>query len=250
MQLSVIIPCYNCEKYIQETVNSVLKQKYTDFEIILIDDCSTDNTLSIIKEYQKKDARIRVFFNEKNIGVALTRNKGVEVANADYIAFLDSDDVWYEEKLEIQMQYMLTHENVDMTATSYELYDGEMINKINTYEIPENINYNMMLYENVIGLSTVIMKKKVFSVFKMSNEYMHEDYELWLKLLKNDYVIIGIREVLVKYRVFQDSRNSNKFKSLKERIKILYYEENMSLVNILRYTFVYSLKGIIKYKKI
>ncbi len=247
--VSVIVPCYNCEKLVAETINSIINQSYSDFEIITIDDCSKDNTLKVLKDLAEKDKRIIVIENQKNMGVALTRNNGVKVAKGEYIAFLDSDDIWHRDKLKIQMEYMLSND-VDMTATSYELYDESMENIINSYQVAEDISYNTLLYENVIGLSTVVMKKDVFNLYKMTNKYIHEDYELWLKLLKNGFKISGIKQPLVKYRVLDSSRNASKIKSLKGRVKILYYEENINPILICKYTFVYAIKGIIKYRKI
>ncbi len=247
--VSVIVPCYNCEKLVVETIESIINQSYTEFEIIAIDDCSKDNTLNILKKLSAMDSRITVLKNENNLGVALTRNHGVEVAKGDYIAFLDSDDVWHKDKLQIQMEYMLKN-NVDMTATSYDLYDETMEKLISSYEVVEQISYKTLLNENVIGLSTVVIKKEVFNKFKMTNKYIHEDYELWLKLLKNGFKIVGIKKPLVKYRVLYSSRNASKLNSLKGRVKILYYEENINPFLIFKYSFVYAVKGVIKYRKI
>lgn len=233
--ISVIIPCYNCAEFIEEAVNSILKQSFQKFEVILIDDCSKDNTFSLIKDLEKKDERISVYRNNANLGAALTRNKGVELAIYEYIAFLDSDDVWNKEKLKIQIEYLIKNSNVDVVVTSYELFDEKMEERISCYNTIESIRYKKMLYENLIGLSTVVMKREVYKKFKMTNKYIHEDYELWLKLLKNGYKIDGIKVSLVKYRVFANSINANKIKSLKGRFKILYKEEKVNPILICKY---------------
>ncbi len=249
MGVTIIVPCFNCEKFVQETVNSILEQSYKEYEIILIDDCSKDDTYSILKKYEQNNEKIRAYKNDANIGVALTRNKGVDLAKHKYIAFLDADDVWHKDKLKIQVEYMETNKDVDMTATSYDLFDEKMLNKINSCKVPCNITYKTLMYENVIGLSTIVIKKDVFTKFKMSNKYIHEDYELWLKLLRNNFKIVGINKQLVKYRVLDSSRNASKWNSLKGRIEILFREEKINPILIVWYTFVYAIKGVIKYKK-
>ncbi len=248
--VTVIIPCYNCEKYIEQTLDSVLNQSYSDFKIIAIDDCSTDTTLQILKEYSKKYSKVKIHSNKENLGVAHTRNKGVKMSNFPYIAFLDADDVWEKEKLAVQMKYLIENTEVDVACTSYLLCNEELSEQISIYKVPKDIKYKTLMYENVIGLSTVVLKKEVFQKFEMNNKYMHEDYELWLKLLRNGYKAVGLHDVLVKYRVYNQSRNTNKINALKERMKILYYEEKINFFNILIYTLVYGIRGLKKYKKI
>ncbi len=249
LAVSVIVPCYNCENFVEETINSILEQSYTDYEIILIDDCSKDNTFSIIKKYEESYENIRAYKNTRNIGVALTRNTGVDLAKHKYIAFLDADDIWHKDKLRIQMEYIVENKEVDMLATNYQLYDEKLLNKINDCVVPKKITYKTLMYENVIGLSTTLIKKEVFDKFKMSNKYIHEDYELWLKLLKNGYQIHGIEKPLVKYRLLETSRNASKWNSLKGRVLILCKEEKINIFFIGIYTIIYAFKGIIKYKK-
>lgn len=249
MTISVIIPCYNCEKFIQETLDSVKNQSYEDLEIIAIDDCSSDNTISVLEEYKKNEDRLKVYKNINNLGVAQTRNKAVELAKGEYIAFLDADDVWLQNKLEQQVELLINNQEVDLVYTGYALYDETLQNKISTYHVPTKISYNEILYENFVGLSTVIVKRNIFLKFRMNNNYIHEDYVLWLKMLKNGHVFRGINESLMKYRVFHGSRNASKMNSLIGRVKILYFEEKINPVKILKYISVYAIKGLFKYKK-
>ncbi len=251
LNVSIVIPCYNCDKYIIETLKSLEKQIYTKFELIIIDDCSTDNTLLTLIKYQKchPNINIRIYKNETNLGVALTRNRGVSLAKSEYIAFLDADDTWDEKKLEIQMEFMNNRPFIDMSYTAYNLYDETLKSLISVYNVPKKAIYNNMLYENIIGLSTVIIKKSVFEKYQMSNKYIHEDYELWLKLLKTNHKIRGINRPLVNYRVFEKSKNSNKFKSFIGRIKILHIEEKISIYMLIKTSVVYLIKGMKKYKK-
>ncbi len=250
MTVSIIIPCYNCNSFIEETLNSVVNQSYENFEIIAIDDCSTDNTLDKLESFAKREVRLKVYKNDENIGVAYTRNRGVELASGEYVAFLDADDVWEVNKLKKQVDKIIEDNSIDLCYTAYSLYNHNMENVINNYSVPNKVFYKDMLYENYIGLSTVIMKKKLFTQYEMSNKYIHEDYVLWLKLLKNNCKFIGIDEFLVKYRVFENSRNSSKIKSLIGRMKILRYEEGINIIALFKYIFVYSIRGVSKYKKI
>lgn len=247
--VSVIIPCYNCSEFIEMTLKSVLEQSYEEFEIILIDDYSSDDTYSLMVALANNDKRIRVYQNERNIGVALTRNRGVELAVYEYVAFLDADDVWERDKLKYQMNLLLNNKYIDVSYTAYRLFDEKLDNCLNEYNVPKSVNYKCMLYENIIGLSTVVIKKTAFNKFKMTNNYIHEDYELWLKLLKNNFRFAGINKFLVKYRVFNSSRNASKINSLIGRLKILYYEEKINPILICKYSFVYGIRGISKYKK-
>lgn len=249
MMISVIIPCYNCGNFVQETLDSVTNQTYSDFEIIAIDDCSNDNTLSVLEKYSENEDRLKIYKNKDNLGVAQTRNKAAELAKGKYIAFLDADDVWVRDKLEQQVLILENDKKVDLSYTSYTLYNETLQNIISVYNVPTNVVYQDMLYENFIGLSTVVVRRDVFLRFKMSDEYIHEDYVLWLKLLKNDYKFLGINKSLMKYRVFQGSRNASKFNSLIGRIKILYLEEKMNPLKIIKYISVYIVRGIFKYKK-
>lgn len=248
LKISIVIPCYNCEKYIKETIKSVLNQSYKDFEIIAVDDCSTDNTYNILKNMQISDSRIKVHKNHINIGVAETRNIGVEIARSEFIAFLDSDDSWYKDKLKTQINFMIRN-NISISSTGYELWNGDMTKKIRYYNIPVNITYERLLNENFIGLSTVIIKKDIFQKFKMNSKYIHEDYALWLRLLRNNYKIIGINQPLGKYRVLDSSRNANKIRSLIGRIEILYFQEKIGLFSMCKYIVNCVIRGYRKYRK-
>ncbi|MGB4386964.1 MAG: glycosyltransferase family 2 protein, partial [Caldicoprobacterales bacterium] len=120
--VSIITPAYNCEKYIGETIESVLKQSYENWELIIVDDCSTDNTKSVVEEYIKRDKRIKYYSLDVNSGAAVARTKAMELASGEYIAFLDSDDLWMPNKLEKQISFMKAN-NYNFTCTSYEQVD-------------------------------------------------------------------------------------------------------------------------------
>ena len=157
--ISIIMPAYNCEKYIGEAIDSVLAQSCRNWELIIIDDGSADNTSSIITEYLQKDSRISLLSNEKNIGVSATRNRGIEFAKGNWIAFLDSDDIWTPYKLEKQIE-TAQEKNGEFifTGSAYINEEGKPYKGI--FEVPEKVSYKELRKQNVISCSSVLIKKK------------------------------------------------------------------------------------------
>lgn len=209
--VSIVTPSYKSSEFIVQTIESVLVQTYENWELLIIDDCSPDNSNIIIEEFQKQDNRIRLIKLEKNSGPANARNEGIKQAKGRYIAFLDSDDIWLPQKLEKQIRFM-NENNLSLTYSAYETID-ENGNYINTRNIKRNITYKNMLKSNQIGNLTGI-----YDCEKIGKYYMydvgHEDYTLWLKIMKDVKQTIGITEVLAKYRIVKSSISSNKFKVL------------------------------------
>ena len=217
MKVSIITPSYNSEKYISETIQSVLDQTCQDWEMIIVDDVSTDDSPQIIEQYTQKDSRIKLIRSKQNSGPARARNKAIKEAGGKYIAFLDSDDVWFPEKLEKQVMFMKENDLV-ITYSAYETMDEHSI-YINTRNIQEIITYKDMLKSNRIGNLTGIYDSDFFGKVYMK-EYGHEDYILWLELLKQIESTKGISEPLAKYRIVSKSISSNKLKVLKWQWKI------------------------------
>lgn len=213
---TVIIPIFNCDQYIRASVESALEQSYKNLEIIIIDDCSSDETCRIITDIEAMDDRIKIIRNEANLGVAETRNNGFSVATGDYIALLDADDLWHQDKLEKQIDFMQqTHCDLSYTSHTYIDTDGNAIRKPNI--IPEKTCLEDLLINNVICCSTVVLKRQLVKSFKMNSKYQHEDYALWIELLNNGYTARGVIEPLVEYRIHKNSRSHNKFRAAKGR---------------------------------
>ncbi len=210
--VSIITPSYNSEKHITETMDSVLAQTYKNWEMIIIDDCSTDRSREIIEKYTQRDRRIGLIFSSENVGAARARNLGIEQATGSFIAFLDSDDVWFPEKLEKQIKF-LTENSLVVTYSAYETMDEDS-KYINTRNIQKTITYADMLKSNHIGNLTGIYDTEFFGKVYMQ-EHGHEDYILWLELLKQIKSTKGIPEPLAKYRIMSGSISSNKAKVLK-----------------------------------
>lgn len=243
--VSIITPIYNGEKFIEETIISVKKQTYTNWEMIIVDDCSKDNSEKIIKKLAESDERIKYFRLDKNSGVANARNTALKISKGRFAAFLDADDLWLPEKLEKQIDFMLEH-NIEISFASYELIDEKGIKKNKVIRVPEKINYEKLLKENVIGCLTVVIDKSKVNFFEMPN-IRHEDYITWLSLLKKGYKAYGIYEVLALYRKLDTSVSSNKLKSAKWRWDIYRNVEKLSLTQSLYYFLHYSIKGILKH---
>lgn len=246
--VSVIMPAYNAEEYISEAVQSVMAQTYTNWELLILDDCSTDSTADKARCFSDLDPRITLYSNPKNIGVALTRNKGMALAKGSWVALLDSDDIWHKDKLEKQL---VTAENTgaDIIYCSYSLMDknGE---HLSDFIVPERTSYYDMLRKNVIGCSTVFMRSPILIHHHFSTEHYHEDYVLWLELLKSGYIAAASTDVLVDYRIVDGSRSNDKLKSARNRWLIYREIEKLSLGKSVRVFVAYAFNGFIKHKRL
>ena len=241
--VSVIIPAYNCENVLSDAVDSVLKQTLQNLEILIIDDCSTDGTLTLAEELAQNDERIRVIRNEANLGVAMTRNRGIDAASFEWIAFLDSDDIWLPEKLEKQIE-CLFQTGADLCYTGYCCVDidGKEVGK--PHNVPTEINWHRMLSENVVGCSTALFRKP--DELRMRPEYFHEDYVLWLELMLNDYIFAGVSEVLMKYRVWDSNRSGNKKNAARNRWLVYRQFLRINVVVAAFYFGVYAVKDLLR----
>ena len=212
--VSIITPVYNAERFLSDTIKSVQNQTYKNWEILLIDDCSKDNSAQIIKEFQKYDNRTKYIKLKKNSGASVSRNEGIRNAKGRFIAFVDSDDIWKPEKLEIQIKYMLK-ENLGFTFTSYRYMkeNGELTNKI--AKAPSKINYNGLLKNTIIGCSTVVIDREIVDYFEMPLVRRGQDTATWLQILRKEKYAYGIEQDLVNYRLVGESLSSNKIKALK-----------------------------------
>ncbi|NFP91586.1 glycosyltransferase family 2 protein [Clostridium sporogenes] len=217
--ISIIMPVYNCQKYIEKAINSVITQTYKSWELIVIDDESKDNTIKIIEKLSNKDQRIRFYKNEKNLGVSETRNKGISLANGEWIAFLDSDDMWKPSKLEKQIIISNTVEaEFIFTGSSFINENGIYYEGI--LEVPEKVNYKKLRNHNVISCSSVLIKKKFFKDIRMEKDDMHEDYAVWLRVLNTGVCAYGINEPLIVYRISPNSKSGKKIRTIKMTYKV------------------------------
>lgn len=214
-KVSIITATFNSERFIEQTIISVLNQTYTNWELIIVDDASTDSTLSIINIFSSKHTNIRVFVNETNQGAAITRNKGTEEARGDFIAFLDGDDLWKPTKLEKQLSFMAKRK-ADVSFSSYDLMDedGELLHK--TVKALPKLSYKKFLKCNYIGNLTGIYNVSALGKLYAPNLRKRQDWLLWLKAVeKSGKPALGMEESLAIYRVRKNSISSNKIQMLK-----------------------------------
>lgn len=224
--VSIIMPAYNAERYIEEAVRSAMAQTVTDWELLIIDDCSGDSTCSVAERLAREDKRIALFHNEENLGAAGTRNRGLELCRGKYVALLDSDDVWHPDKLEKQLE-RLRQTGADLSYSSYAVIGEDGKKAKGDYIVPENASFKKMLKENVIGCSTVLLDARIAKQYRFDTSFFHEDYVLWLRLLRDGYTAAGCGEVLVDWRYIESSRSFDKQKSARNRWKI--YREYLKL---------------------
>lgn len=243
--VSIIMPAYNAEKYISESIKSVLAQTYRNWELIVVDDCSNDGTINIIKQYQMLDNRIRVIYLKCNAGVANARNVGMELAQGRYIAFLDSDDLWLDIKLEEQIRFMQQNQ-IYFSFSQYRRFTDK--NKGRIIDALPCVNYQKALYGNPIGCLTVCLDRRFIREFKFSKQ-RHEDYIAWLNILKNNNICAyGIPKTLALYRVGNsNSLSSNKMKSMLWTWNVYRKSQNLSIASSLYYMLFYIIKGIFKH---
>lgn len=242
-EVSVIIPAYNCSRTIKQAIDSALCQDVIS-EIIVIDDCSPEDLTECLAEY-KSNPQVRLYKNETNLGVAATRNKGVQLAEGEYVAFLDSDDIWRTGKLSKQLAVM-KKTGVVLSSTARELMEEDGTHTGRILPVPEKITYKGMLYGNVINCSSVVMKREVAAEFPMGDDNAHEDYICWLQILKKYGEAAGINEPLLLYRMVKNSKSGSKLHSAKMTYQV-YRKMGFGTVKSLGYFAGYAIHGVKKY---
>ncbi|MDQ6469961.1 glycosyltransferase family 2 protein [Flavobacterium sp. LHD-80] len=217
--VSILIPTYNTEKFIRETLQSVQNQSYSNWEMILVDDASTDQTVAIIEEFAQDDNRIKLFKLEKNSGNGFARNIALEKASGKYIAYLDADDLWFPEKLEKQIQFLKTN-NLTFTFSFYDCIDDDGNNLKRRVETPVPLTYNQLFFCNYVGNLTAIYDADFFGKIKLESSQKRQDWRLWLTILKQIKTAEAIPESLAFYRIRKDSISSSKFKLIKHNFGV------------------------------
>lgn len=230
--VSIIVPVYNVEKYIRETMDCVRAQTYLNWELLLVEDCGTDSTLDVIEEYmnENQDERIRLIRQPSNMGAARARNRGLEEAQGRYIAYLDADDLWVPEKLEKELHFM-QEKDAAFAFTGYEFADANGVGTGKVVRVPETMNYKQALSNTTIFTTTVM-----FDTEKIPKELLEmpiiksEDTALWYKVLRNGYTAYGLDENLVKYRRVGKSLSSNKLEALRRIWNLYRKAEGLSVL--------------------
>lgn len=233
--VSIITPVYECEKYIRQTIESVQAQTYTNWELLLADDCSPDKSAEIIAEYAKDDSRIQYIKLSQNGGAAIARNAALDQAKGRYIAYLDADDIWLPEKLKKQIEFM-TQNNVVFTCCDYEKIenDGTPLNKI--VHMPKTISYEQLLRNTIIQTVGVIVDTDGVDrdLLVMPNVRRGQDSATWLQMLRNGVKFFGQNEVLAQYRRVPQSLSANKLNAMKRTWYLYRGVEKLSVTKSLR----------------
>lgn len=244
--ISILMAAYNAEKTIEQAIASVTAQSFRAFELIVIDDCSVDRTREIVTNLQKSDSRIRLVQQEKNRGVSAARKRGLEEAQGEWIAILDSDDLWEPQKLEKQLDLSRkTNAQLIFTASGFIDEDGNRIDW--TLHAPERLSYRRLLKQNLVSNSSVLVKKDLYEKYYSSGDGMHEDFATWLRITKSGTDAFGIDEPLLIYRLSASSKSGNKKKAALMNWNTYRYV-GLSLPEAAYYMVCYTVNGLLKYR--
>lgn len=243
--ISIVVPVYNAEKYIQDTLNNILEQTYPNFELLLVDDCSNDNSFSILKKYEEADDRIHVYRLKENSGPAAARNEGISHAKGRYLVYQDADDLWNIQKLEHQLAFTREH-GYAFTFTSYEFADEEGNRNGKIVHVPAKITYEEALSNTTISTITVMFDRMQIKdeILKMPEGVGGEDTATWWKILRHGYTAYGLDENLSVYRRYSGSRSSNKLYAIRVAWCNYRYRENLPILKCMKYFTGYVVRAI------
>lgn len=244
--VSIITPVYKAERVIGETIRSVQAQTYRHWEMILIDDCSPDHSAQVIQQLAAEDSRIKYHRLERNSGAAVARNKAISLAKGEYLAFLDSDDLWAPEKLERQLAFMSEHQAA-FSFTRIQMIDAEGKIVKADVPIPDKADYKYLLRHTVIATSTVVVNRRLTGDFSMPLRRGGQDYATWLQLLRTTDYAYGLNECLTSYRTGGQSLSSNKFKSIQQVYTIQTEDEHIGKIPAAFNTLCFCIYAFKKY---
>ncbi len=242
--ISIITPSFNCEKFIADTIKSVINQTYKNWELIIVDDCSTDDSVKIINDFVDKDNRIKLIKLIENSGPAVARNKAIEVAKGDYMAFLDSDDLWVSVFLKKSVEAVQNTEG--FVFSSYHRYDKNLNPYLKDFIVPLRVNYYDILKTNSISCLTAFIDIKKLGKIQMPKILYRQDMGLWLKYLKKINYAIGIQEPLAIYRIRKESHSRNKVNLLRYQ---WYFYRNIEQLNVFKSLYYFVLWSFYGFKK-
>ena len=245
--VSIITPAYNAAGYVQTAISSVRDQTYQNWEMLIVDDCSSDNTVEIVEQAAAMDPRVRLIRQPKNGGPAAARNSALNAAKGRWIAFLDSDDLWLPQKLELQLAFQRTHgAKITFTAFSRITADGRTTGRL--INIPERVSYQQLLGNTVIATSTVIIDREMSGEFRMKAIY-YDDFGCWLDMLRGGDAALGLKCDLMRYRVVRKSVSRNKKNSARQVWRTYRTVEGIGLLRAAWYFVNYAVNGYLKYRR-
>ncbi len=227
-KVSIITPSHNSSLFIKDCIESVQNQSYTNWEMLIVDDASKDNSVELIQSISNNDSRIKLIALTKNVGAAEARNEALAHSKGKYIAFLDSDDMWLSSKLEKQIKFMQSS-NCAFSFTAYQPMSENGSQKFSEIHVPSKIDYHSYLKNTIIGCLTVIIDKEQTGDFRMPNIRSSHDMALWLDIMKRGFKAYGLNEKLAYYRLVSNSNTSKKWKAATEVWKVYRTIEKLSI---------------------
>lgn len=246
--ISIIMAAYNAEKTIVEAIDSVLQQTYSNFELLVINDCSEDGTEELINKFVRQDSRVRLINNAHNMGVSHTRKHGLDEAKGEWIAILDSDDMWLPDKLEKQISMQKkTHAKLLYTGSAFIDKDGKQLSW--RLSVPTVIEFKQLLKQNILSNSSALVRKELYKRYYAIDDAMHEDFAIWLQIMRSGVKAYGINEPLLIYRLDINSKSGNKFKAAVMNWNTYRYI-GLNVFEALYFECWYTIKGILKYKNL
>ena len=242
--ISVIIPFYKKKDYFFKTISSLENQSYKNFEVIIIYDDPDKTDLSYVIKSLKRIKKKKIIINNKNLGVGLSRNRGIRKSKGSYLAFLDADDIWHKDKLKKQLKFM-KEKKIDFSYTSYQIVNikNKVVKKIFA---PKKINHRKLLYSCNIGLSSVMVRHKLLKKNKFKNLKTKEDYLLWLILSKKKVKMLGMNSILLSWKKTQNSLSSSTVQKLQDAFKVYNTYLKFNILQSIFLTIVLSLNFILK----
>lgn len=245
--ISIITPVYNAEKYLLQAIDSVLAQTYNNWEWILIDDCSTDNSYKILKKIADRDSRIKIYRNRVNSRAFQSRNNALNISKGSFVAFLDADDLWAPKKLELQIEFM-QQKSSWFSYTDFDRFISDFRKPFRREKLPKIATYKRILTNNYIATSTVMIWREKIGDFYMSDVY-YDDFMLWLDLLKRIKIGHKLSHNLMHYRLTSGSLSINKFKSAKEVYKMFTQKMGFSYIKGVGYFMAWVVNTTLRYMK-
>ena len=245
--VSIVTPTFNSAKYISETIQSVQKQTYQNWEMILVDDCSTDNTINLIKDFITKDKRIQLYQLESNSGPAVARNKGIENVSGKYMTFLDADDIWFEDFIENSIK-TIEETKVHFVFSSYKRSDEELNFIYSDFIVPEKVTYTDILKSNSISCLTAFLDIETLGKKSMPLIRKRQDMGLWLQYLKEIPFAYGIQEPKAIYRIRENSLSRKKSNLIKYQWQFYREVEKLNVFQSTYYMLHWMYRGFMKYR--
>ena len=245
--VSIVTPTFNSEKFIEATIASVQAQTHQNWEMIIIDDCSSDQTIKMIEKFINQDPRIQLISLQKNVGSGIARNKGIEKAKGKYLTFIDADDIWFPHFIATSIKFIKSNQ-VSFVFSSYKRSNENLDFIYSDFIVPTKVNYWDILKTNSISCLTAFLDMEKLGKKYMPSIKKRQDMGLWLQYLKEIPFAYGIKEPIAIYRIRENSLSRNKWELLKYQWDFYYNLENLGFFKTIYYLSYWAINGFLKYR--